>query len=363
MNQSSPAEPIPPKPPETFEDAGTRALSDALRSSFAIIKVVMIGLVLVFLGSGFFTVGTQEKAIILRLGKPVGTDESDLLGPGPHWAFPYPIDEVVKIPVAEVQTLRSTVGWYKAMLAPGSNQEMGPDPYLDPTREGYLLTADGNIIHVEGTLRYRIREPGLAYVFDFVNSSNSVQHAFDSALVFAASRFTVDDALTQNTTGFREAIRQRLEELIDAHQLGIQVDQVAIRSIPPRQLTTDFEAVINAEVRASQTINEAKTDANETVNKAQAQAQAQVREGDNRRNLEVEILRAEATNFLALLPVYRRNPELFKRQQQIEMFQQVLTNATVKMVVPDQLGGRPVQLRLLLNREREREQPAAEESP
>jgi len=76
--------------PEVSDDAGSQALSEALRSSFAIVKVLMVALVIVFIGSGFFTVGTQEKAVILRFGKPIGEGEKALLGPGPHWALPAP---------------------------------------------------------------------------------------------------------------------------------------------------------------------------------------------------------------------------------------------------------------------------------
>src|SRR5437667_4804681 len=100
-NRPATAEPMP----ETPDDAGSQALADALRSSFAIIRVVMVLLVLLFLGSGFFTVGSQEKAVILRFGKPVGEGARALLGAGPHWAFPYPIDEVVKIPVNQLQSV------------------------------------------------------------------------------------------------------------------------------------------------------------------------------------------------------------------------------------------------------------------
>src|SRR5436190_353123 len=66
------------------EDAGTQALSDALRSSFAIVKVLMFVLVLAFLGSGIFTVSSQDRAMILRFGKPVGAGADQLLGPGLH---------------------------------------------------------------------------------------------------------------------------------------------------------------------------------------------------------------------------------------------------------------------------------------
>ena len=53
-------------------DAGSQALAEALHSSFVIVKVLMVLLVLLFLASGFFTVGPQERAIILRFGKAQG---------------------------------------------------------------------------------------------------------------------------------------------------------------------------------------------------------------------------------------------------------------------------------------------------
>jgi modulator of FtsH protease HflK len=77
-----------------------------------VVKIVMGLMVVRFFGSGFFTVGPQEKAVILRFGKPVGEGENRLLGAGLHWSFPYPIDEVVKIPITEQQIVSSTIGWY-----------------------------------------------------------------------------------------------------------------------------------------------------------------------------------------------------------------------------------------------------------
>ena len=98
--------------PMTPDDAGSQALAEALRSSFAIVKFIMLLLIVLFFVSGIFQVGPQEKAVILRFGKPVGEGEKALLGSGLHWSFPYPIDEVVKIPITEVQKVTSTVGWY-----------------------------------------------------------------------------------------------------------------------------------------------------------------------------------------------------------------------------------------------------------
>src|ERR1051325_11737269 len=76
----------PSSAPMTPEDAGSQALADALRSSFVIVRIIMVILVIVFVASGIFTVPSQGKAIVLRFGRPVGALGQQLLGPGLHWS-------------------------------------------------------------------------------------------------------------------------------------------------------------------------------------------------------------------------------------------------------------------------------------
>jgi modulator of FtsH protease HflK len=349
-------------PPEPPEDAGSQALSEALRSSFAIVRVVLVIMVLVFLGSGFFTVGTQEKAVILRLGKPVGKDEKALLGPGAHWAFPYPIDEVVRIPVGQVQTVRSTVGWYAttpAMEAAGI-----PPPATDslkPATDGYALTGDGNIIHVRGILRYRIAEPGLTYMFDFANASNLVRNAFNNAIIHASASYTVDNALSRDIAGFREKVRSRLENTVTRQKLGIVVDQVDVQAAPPRKLAPNFAAVSEAEARRATDVTEARSYANEQINRAKGEAAIRIAAGETDRTRLVEFVAAEAERFKGLLPEYEKNPELFRNLRRAETFQRIFTNAQQKYLLPPRVEGKQMQIRLQLGREPE--QIKAPEAP
>ena len=132
------------------------------------------------------------------------------------------------------------------------------------------MTGDENIIHVRGTLLYRIAEPGLRYTFDFVATSNLVQNAFNNALLYAAAGFKVDDALRRDVAGFRDRVRARVERLITEEQLGIIVDQITLSAIPPRQLKKAFDAVNEAEVRRSTVINEARAYENQTISRAKA---------------------------------------------------------------------------------------------
>jgi modulator of FtsH protease HflK len=362
-NPSKPApaaKPEAPLAPEIREDAGSQALSDALRSSFAVIKVIMLGLVVVFLCSGLRIVGPQEKAVILRFGKPVGQGEDALLGPGAHWAFPYPIDEIVRIPVGQVQTVASTIGWYgTTAAAEAAGTEPPPGPSLNPDRDGYLLTGDENIVHARGSLRYRITEPGLRYEFELNRASNLVQNAFNNALIYAACRYKVDDALTSDVAGFRETVRTRLEQLIGLENLGATVDQIELQLIPPRQLKAKFDAVLEAQFNSSKEISDAKSFASRTLSEAKAEAGALESAGETDRKRLVEFVAAEARRFDDLLPAFRRDPDLFIRLQQTEAFRQILTNAQEKILLPNRVGGKPYELRLQLNRAPQPLQPLA----
>jgi len=137
----------PVKPQDTASeglDAAGKSLSEALRISFIILKVIMIVLVIAFLASGFRTVGPDEMALVLRFGKIQGVTEQRVLGPGPHWVLPYPIDEVVKIPVEQKINLPIDSFWYYQtrddILGETAKRRTRIPENLDPVRDGYCLT-------------------------------------------------------------------------------------------------------------------------------------------------------------------------------------------------------------------------------
>ncbi|MHC4188021.1 MAG: hypothetical protein ACYSRQ_07500, partial [Planctomycetota bacterium] len=78
-------------PPREIDHA-SQSLSEALRISFVVLKIIMVILVVVFLALGLTTVGPDERALVLRFGKIRGVGEERMLGPGLHWVFPYPIE-------------------------------------------------------------------------------------------------------------------------------------------------------------------------------------------------------------------------------------------------------------------------------
>ncbi len=278
-----------------------------------------------------------------------------------HWSLPYPIDEVVKIPITEIQKVTSTVGWYAATPEQElSGNKPPPGPSLNPAVDGYALTADGNIVHTRATLYYRIEDP-IRSVFGFAGDtnrlytlagvSNAVLNTLDNALIYSAAQFKVDDILTRDVTGFKDAVRRRVSALIENEKLGVVVEDCQVQSIPPRQLAAAFANVLLAEVNRNRALNDARSYENQILSRAGADASSLINTAEAERTRLVQDIASDADNFRRLLPKYEANPDLFVQQRLVETMSRVLTNVQDKIYLPERADGKTRELRLLLNRE------------
>lgn len=344
-----------PEPePETIVDVdepSTRALSEALRSVFAVVKVLLIAMVIIFAASGVFQVKENEAAVILRLGKPVGAGADVALKPGLHWAFPYPIDEIVKIPLGQSHSVLSTSGW----PAVNPEQEIKGDmplgnESLRPGVDGYVLTSDGNIIHVKATLNYRITDP-VRYTFEFANTDSLLRSIIDNAVFYTATHFTAERALYKDKEAFREKVSDRVQQLVSQYNLGVTLEPINVDTSAPFFVRPSFEAVQQSDLDRNERINAAQGDASKLLREAEGQAQALISGGISESNQLVQAVRAEAVTYNELLPLYRDDPSLFKRRVMTEKLQTVFTNAQDKFFMPQRADGAPRELRLQLNRE------------
>ncbi|HTY88764.1 MAG TPA: protease modulator HflK [Candidatus Acidoferrum sp.] len=345
----------PPAPaPVTPDDAGSQALAEALRSSFAIVKFAMLLMVLAFFASGFFTVGPAEKAVILRFGRPVGEGVKALLGAGLHWSFPYPIDEVVKIPITEIQSVDSTAGWYymsrdEEILFKATGKIPPSAASLNPAVDGYVITADQNIVHTRATLYYHIAD-AIRYVFEFASASNTVQNALNNALLSTAARFNVDDILTRDVAGFQDAVLRQVSDLTEREQLGVVIDRCVVQSVAPRQLQDVFDQVTTARENRNKLLNDAHSYESQVLIQAGAQATTITNAAEADRARYVESITAEGKRFNDLLPKYASNPNLFAQQTFLQAVGPALTNAD-KWIQPVTESGKSMEVRLMLNRE------------
>jgi len=293
-------------------DAAGRSLSDALRISFAILKVIMVVLVIGFLASGFRTVESGEKGIILRFGNIQRIKDK----PGWVWVFPYPIDELIRIPADRRINLPVNTFWYKEtredIMGPGVIPRNYRADSLDPLQEGYCLTrserseseavapvwpvlaagrglalaqqsdgSDYSIVHTRWQIDYQINnvdqffrsvyvvevKPGQVY-FDVMTQSimPMLRSIIEDAVVRAMVHYTIDEAI-QSIDTIPGRVQQLAQQKLDSIGSGITVTSVRlVKAEWPKQVDQAFAESIAASQRSQAAITEARTYAENTLN-------------------------------------------------------------------------------------------------
>jgi len=383
-------------PDEAELGAAGKSLSEALRISFAILKVIMVILVIIFLASGFRTIGPDEKALVLRFGKIQGAGEGRILGPGLKWVFPYPIDEIVKIPVAKKINLAVDSFWY-------ADEKRVPQ-FLDPLIDGYCLTrsqttsgeSDYSIIHSKWQLTYQIDDPERFFknlyiktpmpgetFADIIPESLEalLTNLVENAVVTAMVDYTIDEIMFEKVAKVTEHVKRLLQQNLDKSFSGIKVVSVQLtNTIWPRQVHTAFLDSIKASQESQKTISEAKSYYENTLNEvagpvadklleaahgksvtAEQRAQlwsllagtAQERIADARayRRKVVETAKANAEYLEKILPQYRERPQLVIQNIYEDAIEYVLENTDEKMIIQPTEGTQGKEIRIQLSRD------------
>ncbi len=294
----------------------------------------MIVLVALFLISGFETVGSDEQALVLRFGKIRGVGESRILKPRarPYWVFPYPLEEIVKIPVKKVVNLDIRSFWYyqseEELLAESQGQARTPRiaNTLDPITDGYCLTrsekqadalggsdgSDYNVVHSKWQLRYRIKDPeqffrnvfvkdlkpGEVY-FDIMTESITplLKNLLEDAVVSAMVHYTIDEAV-KSEDRIPKHVKRLLDEKLDGmksdeteNMCGVEIESVLLTDITwPRQVNDAFRAAHNASQDSRTAVSNAATYAQNKLNEAAGPVAEQLYVALNRPDLDGEVV-------------------------------------------------------------------------
>ena len=254
-----------------------------------------------FIASGFRTVEPNEEALVLRFGKIRGVGEDRILRPGAHWVFPYPIDEIVKIPVGNMINLSINSFWYFQTgqeIISGTKRQVLPTQPLNPVRDGYCITrsekqsaeikgvdgSDYNIVHSKWQLTFQIVDsesffknvfvedvkPGQDYFDVITRSINPMLKAvFDDAVVTAMVYYTIDEALSSQDRIPNHVKKLMQHKLTEQMNSGIKVESVQLIDMkPPRQVEPAFQNLSKASQDREKRISEARTEAGNTPRKS-----------------------------------------------------------------------------------------------
>lgn len=377
-------------------DPAQQSLAEALRMSFAILKLAMVALLVAYAFSGTFSVGSNEVALRLRFGDYVGGSGERILERGTYLAAPFPIEEIVKVDTRPTTLTLDKEFWFETSAQESgmtrSQMQARKALPLHPLRDGSLITGDSNIAHAKWTITWRVADP-VAYLTNVGGrplAAEIVRLVAQQGIVQAAAGIAAEELLRGVVN--RDLAVGAMQRRLDDMRTGLTIDQLTLDKVSaPMRVAASFDAVTSAEsdragriVAAQQersrilgeTAGEASTallelivaheQASERGDSAATDARIEKALGDlavdgipiggevarvvnaatTYRTQIVEKVAGEAQTFEELLPQYERNPRLVLSKIWEDAREAILTGDDVETFYTV-----PGQLELQLNRD------------
>lgn len=260
---------------------------------------VLIVALVIWILSGIFIIEPAEQAVITRFGRYTETLDS-----GIHW-IPTFIDRKYVINVQQIFA------------------------YQHPAQ---MLTEDENIVSVSIVVHFRIGN-AKDYEFSVVKPEESLQQATASALRQVIGHTKLDDILTTGREKVRQEVRQVLEQILSRYQTGLMLMDVVMQPArAPEEVKSAFDDAIKAQEDEQRFVNEAEAYAMKIVPIAKGEASRVMQEAEAYRQERVMQAEGDVARFKALLPEYKRAPQLTKERLYLDCIESVLTK-TNKILV------------------------------
>jgi membrane protease subunit HflK len=301
-------------------------------------------MVLLYLVSGITVVRSDEVAVVQRWGRLVGsTPALQEHGPGLLFAFPRPIDRVVRVQARHIA--EETIVSLDDM---SGRDDTGYYATLDPLTQGYALTGDQNIVHTTVLAHYRIRDVA-EWAFYGPKSEDVLRVEVTAAMVRSLGEMVVDRVLSDGRKDLIASATRRAQAGLDAAHAGIELTSLELtRLAPPAATAFEFEAVQSSFIAADTKKKDAQAYAETVVPQAQARANLRVQAAEADTAASLAAANGDAGAFAALDREYRANPAVIRERLYRDAVDRALNIAKVRWVPPP-VNGRYTGLRITLS--------------
>ncbi|MEO5612122.1 MAG: FtsH protease activity modulator HflK [Sphingomicrobium sp.] len=207
----------------------------------------LLALVLVWLVSTtFHSIAPEERGVVTRFGRYYTT-----LGPGVGLTLPSPIDRVRKLDVENIRV---------------ENLPSQPD--------AMMLTGDQNILDIDYSVRWNIRDPEL-FMFELSDPQETIRQVAESAMRAVIARVSLKDAMGDRRGQIEGQVMEAVQRVLDGYRSGVLVQGVAIkRADPPEPVNAAFKEVSAAQQDAQRYVSQANSYAQQLTFKAEGEAGA-----------------------------------------------------------------------------------------
>lgn len=271
---------------------------------------ILLGLLILWLLSGFYIVEASERGVVLRFGKHERTTM-----PGPGWHIPYPVESVEVVNVTGNRSVE---------------------------KRTTMLTQDENIVELKFSVQYRLKNAE-DYLFNVENPDiafdrtcrfkSTICGVLDSAIRTVVGRNNMDFILREGRAEIANRTMTLMQEILDAYGTGLEILTVNLEdSQPPNAVQDAFQDATKAREDMERFKNEAQAYANEVLPQARGEAARMLEDAKAYRAQVMANAEGEASRFIQLLTEYRKAPEVTRQRLYLTAVESVLSNSS-KVVV------------------------------
>lgn len=208
------------------------------------------------LSTSFAFVELGEHGLLERFGRPVAGRE--VLDPGLHVKWPWPIDKVYRFRTDQIQTfligLESDADYEKDRVLVWTKSHAKEEaPWLVASKAQQTTNAAPgevavpvNLLAVNIPVQYQVHDVR-AFAYNHVDAGNLLEDLANEVVTRYLVSVDIDDVMTFGRKAAAEDLRRRIQERADALQLGVKVLFLGLHGIhPPVKVAPDFERVIGA---------------------------------------------------------------------------------------------------------------------
>lgn len=270
---------------------------------------------------GAFTLEPGQAAILLRLGRHVGTIQE----PGFHLVLPPPI---VLRDVVNVSEIASQDFGFRGL------DEEADTPDHAKLLEASMQTSDNNIVRLSFAVQYRIKD-AFAARYRVADPVSVLRDAAQAAMREVVGRMTIDGVLSEQRGEVKLEATAILQDILDAYDAGLEIQDVQLQEVqPPPEVRAAFDDVIAAAQDASRAVNEAEGYSNELLPGARAQAAELIATAQGYREAAIAEADGEAQRFRAVAAEYRKAPAVTRKRLYLETMETVLPEVEKVIVEP-----------------------------
>ncbi|MBO9605000.1 MAG: FtsH protease activity modulator HflK [Paenibacillaceae bacterium] len=268
----------------------------------------------------FYTVQEQERAAVLTFGKLTGEQTAGL-----HVKFPYPIQQIVKVPA--LMTQRIHIGYREE-----ENGKIRSVP-----EEALMITGDENIVSADAVVEWRVDNVG-QYLYNIDKPEVFLQNAAIAAIRSVIGATKLDTAITDGKTEVQLKVKEKLDELNRKYETGIFIQDIKFQDIEPPEgeVQQAFKDVTNAREEKNTKINNARKYENDRIPKARGEAQALIENAEAVKKSRILGAQGDVAKFNAIYTEYLNNPSVTQSRLVLETIEKVFPKA--KIFISDSSG-------------------------